>query len=289
MGFGHRVYRAYDPRAAALRKVAEAMEHKPEWLELAIAVEDVALRVLAEKHPDRAAQDQRRVLRGAGAHGRRPHAGPVPGDVRARPPRRLDRPRHRAGREQPAHPARRQVRRPRVRDRSPRRTGASGRQRAARRSPPRRLDRAWRQARLLAQTGMRLAASVASDLAPHGEHEAAKAAPAAPQGRHAASPSAAPTPCSADDQQAQRAVHERHRQRDPPAALHRLAHDQPPHEQLADAGGEREARRQLGRRDARATPTRAGSPGGPPPTASGSRRARAGHLVAGDRAERAGS
>jgi citrate synthase len=53
MGFGHRVYRAYDPRAAALRKVAESMEHKPEWLELAIAVEDVALRVLAEKYPDR--------------------------------------------------------------------------------------------------------------------------------------------------------------------------------------------------------------------------------------------
>ena len=53
MGFGHRVYRAYDPRAAALREVAEGMEHKPDWLELAIAVEDVALRVLAEKHPDR--------------------------------------------------------------------------------------------------------------------------------------------------------------------------------------------------------------------------------------------
>ncbi len=53
MGFGHRVYRAYDPRAAALRTVAEAMEHKPDWLELAIAVEDVALRVLAERHPDR--------------------------------------------------------------------------------------------------------------------------------------------------------------------------------------------------------------------------------------------
>ena len=53
MGFGHRVYRAYDPRAAALRQVAESMEHKPEWLALAIAVEDVALRVLAEKHPDR--------------------------------------------------------------------------------------------------------------------------------------------------------------------------------------------------------------------------------------------
>ena len=53
MGFGHRVYRAYDPRAAALRKVAESMEHKPEWLDLAIAIEDVALRVLAEKHPER--------------------------------------------------------------------------------------------------------------------------------------------------------------------------------------------------------------------------------------------
>jgi citrate synthase len=53
MGFGHRVYRAYDPRAAALRTVAEGMDNKPEWLQLAIQVEDVALRVLAEKHPDR--------------------------------------------------------------------------------------------------------------------------------------------------------------------------------------------------------------------------------------------
>ena len=54
MGFGHRVYRAYDPRAAALRKVAEGMEHKPEWLALAIEVEDMVLRLLAERHPDRA-------------------------------------------------------------------------------------------------------------------------------------------------------------------------------------------------------------------------------------------
>jgi len=53
MGFGHRVYRAYDPRAAALRTVAESMEHKPNWLELAIRIEDVALRVLAERYPDR--------------------------------------------------------------------------------------------------------------------------------------------------------------------------------------------------------------------------------------------
>jgi citrate synthase len=53
MGFGHRVYRAYDPRAAALRKVAEGMENKPDWLQLAIQVEDMALRLLAEKYPDR--------------------------------------------------------------------------------------------------------------------------------------------------------------------------------------------------------------------------------------------
>ena len=37
-----------------LRKVAEGMEHRPDWLQLAIDVEDVALRVLAEKHPERA-------------------------------------------------------------------------------------------------------------------------------------------------------------------------------------------------------------------------------------------
>src|SRR6476619_2573937 len=43
MGFGHRVYRAYDPREAALRKVAEAMPNRPDWLQLAIRVEDVVL------------------------------------------------------------------------------------------------------------------------------------------------------------------------------------------------------------------------------------------------------
>jgi citrate synthase len=53
MGFGHRVYRAYDPRARALRTVVEALPTRPDWLELAIKVEDVALRVLEEKYPDR--------------------------------------------------------------------------------------------------------------------------------------------------------------------------------------------------------------------------------------------
>jgi citrate synthase len=53
MGFGHRVYRAYDPRAAALREVAEQMSSIAEWLDLAVAVEDVALRMLEERYPDR--------------------------------------------------------------------------------------------------------------------------------------------------------------------------------------------------------------------------------------------
>jgi citrate synthase len=53
MGFGHRVYRAYDPRAAALREVAEQMSSIADWLKLAVAVEDVALRVLDERYPDR--------------------------------------------------------------------------------------------------------------------------------------------------------------------------------------------------------------------------------------------
>ncbi|HEV8516048.1 MAG TPA: citrate/2-methylcitrate synthase, partial [Candidatus Limnocylindrales bacterium] len=53
MGFGHRVYRAYDPRAAALRKVAEGMTGMAEWLAMAVEVEDIALRLLAERHPER--------------------------------------------------------------------------------------------------------------------------------------------------------------------------------------------------------------------------------------------
>jgi citrate synthase len=52
MGFGHRVYRAYDPRAAALRSVAEGLASVADWLAKAVAIEEVALRVLAEWKPD---------------------------------------------------------------------------------------------------------------------------------------------------------------------------------------------------------------------------------------------
>jgi citrate synthase len=53
MGFGHRVYRAYDPRAAALRDVAEGLTGVGDWLAMAVQVEDIALRVLAELKPNR--------------------------------------------------------------------------------------------------------------------------------------------------------------------------------------------------------------------------------------------
>jgi citrate synthase len=53
MGFGHRIYKTMDPRAAALRQVAERLAADADWLQLAIDVEDVALRLLAEHKPDR--------------------------------------------------------------------------------------------------------------------------------------------------------------------------------------------------------------------------------------------
>ncbi len=53
MGFGHRVYKAEDPRAVALRKLAGELagEQDAAWLALAYHVENVALRLLAEYKP----------------------------------------------------------------------------------------------------------------------------------------------------------------------------------------------------------------------------------------------
>jgi citrate synthase len=53
MGFGHRMYRAYDPRAAALRGVAEQLAGSADWLAMAVEVEEIALRLLAEYKPNR--------------------------------------------------------------------------------------------------------------------------------------------------------------------------------------------------------------------------------------------
>ena len=54
MGFGHRVYRAYDPRAAALRRVAEGLAGAADWLDMAVRVEEIALRLLEAHRPERA-------------------------------------------------------------------------------------------------------------------------------------------------------------------------------------------------------------------------------------------
>jgi citrate synthase len=51
MGFGHAVYRTYDPRAVVLRELCR--ELNPEFFETASELETVVLRILAERHPDR--------------------------------------------------------------------------------------------------------------------------------------------------------------------------------------------------------------------------------------------
>jgi citrate synthase len=53
MGFGHRVYRTYDPRARALGKVAATLAGTDERLALARHVEETALRLLHEYKPHR--------------------------------------------------------------------------------------------------------------------------------------------------------------------------------------------------------------------------------------------
>jgi citrate synthase len=51
MGFGHRVYRTYDPRARILRDLVK--ETNPEFYSVASRSEEVALRLLRERHPER--------------------------------------------------------------------------------------------------------------------------------------------------------------------------------------------------------------------------------------------
>jgi citrate synthase len=50
-GFGHRVYRTYDPRARILRELCR--EANPTFYAVAYAVEEVALRELLARHPER--------------------------------------------------------------------------------------------------------------------------------------------------------------------------------------------------------------------------------------------
>jgi citrate synthase len=50
-GFGHRVYRTYDPRAKILRELAKTAN--PELHRTAARTEELALKILAEAHPER--------------------------------------------------------------------------------------------------------------------------------------------------------------------------------------------------------------------------------------------
>ncbi len=90
MGFGHRVYRAYDPRAAALREVAEGQANMADWLRLAVVVEDIALRKLAERYPDRPLKTNVEYYTAAVLQGVALAARSLPGHLRARPACRLD-------------------------------------------------------------------------------------------------------------------------------------------------------------------------------------------------------
>ncbi|MDR6125087.1 citrate synthase [Bacillus sp. SLBN-46] len=53
MGFGHRVYKTHDPRAISLKSKLLELVGKDEWLDLAMKVEDTAVKVLAEIKPGR--------------------------------------------------------------------------------------------------------------------------------------------------------------------------------------------------------------------------------------------
>jgi len=51
MGFGHRIYRTYDPRAKILKEICARLN--PKFYELASKVEQTALQILHEEHPER--------------------------------------------------------------------------------------------------------------------------------------------------------------------------------------------------------------------------------------------
>jgi citrate synthase len=53
MGFGHRVYKTMDPRAVALRQVADSFAGEDPWFDLSVHVEETAVRLLSEYKPGR--------------------------------------------------------------------------------------------------------------------------------------------------------------------------------------------------------------------------------------------
>ncbi len=53
MGFGHRIYKTHDPRSLALKNTLTELVGKDVWLDLALEVERVAIKVLEELKPGR--------------------------------------------------------------------------------------------------------------------------------------------------------------------------------------------------------------------------------------------
>lgn len=51
MGFGHRVYKVYDPRAAALKEIIKHHAHQDKFLNLSLSIERVAIQLLQEYKP----------------------------------------------------------------------------------------------------------------------------------------------------------------------------------------------------------------------------------------------
>ena len=103
MGFGHRVYRAYDPRAAVLRDTCKRLG-APRY-EVAAELEKAAIAALAERHPERRMETNvdywAAVLL---------DFAEVPGNMMTplfvgRPHRRLGRAHPRAEADRPPHPA----------------------------------------------------------------------------------------------------------------------------------------------------------------------------------------
>ena len=94
MGFGHRVYKNYDPRAAILKKacadvLSTKLGLKSRQLEIAMKLEEIALKRRLLHQPQ--AVSERRLLLGHHLQGARHPGEHVHGDVHARPPARLDR------------------------------------------------------------------------------------------------------------------------------------------------------------------------------------------------------
>ncbi len=102
MGFGHRVYRAEDPRARVLRRTARELESPR--VEVAEALEEAALAALREKSPDRVLETNVEFWAAVVLDIAEHPARHVPGDVRLRARRRLVGAHRRAAPDGPADP-----------------------------------------------------------------------------------------------------------------------------------------------------------------------------------------